>query len=143
MRAPGKALASATLAVAVALVLAACVTTKEAQQRAQRAEQIHAGAPAWFQEYWRKYEVDRRGQYGIMALDRQGRAAAYYYCTTNCHNANMPQLRAWMDVNFKHAALDQCRQHVRENNPGQKPACAVYAIKGEIVWKGALPWGSS
>ena len=40
-----------------------------------------------------------------MALDRNGLAASYYYCTTSCHHINLPQLKSWVDVNYRHAAL--------------------------------------
>lgn len=126
--------------VTAALVLAACVTTKEAQQRAQHAEQLHAGAPAWFRNYWREYLEDAVG-YAVMAIDRRGRGASYYYCTSgDCHNAALPQVKSFLDVHYTHAALNQCREQVRQNHPLEKPDCAVYAVKDKIVWKGALPW---
>ena len=132
---------AAAIAVALALVVTGCVTTKEQQARLDRADQLHRNAPAWFKNYWQQYLGDAAG-YAVMAVDRKGRGAAYYYCSdAGCHNlVGAGQHRSWKDVNYKHAALKRCRGHVRQNHPTEKPDCAVYAVRDTIVWEGPVPW---
>ena len=63
------------------------------------------------------------------------------YCSGGgCHTLEGSQGGSWKDLNYKHGALDLCRQNVRESFPAYKPNCAIYAIKDTIVWKGRFPW---
>ena len=145
----------AVAVLAVALLAAACVNTGEIEGHKIRATDattitqtavthtgIHADAPQWFKDYWVEYLGLVQGGYGTMAVDRKLRGVAAGYCRSSgrCQQLISRQYQSWKDVNYKHRALKACRENVRENYPAAKPACAIYAIRDKIVWKGPLPW---
>ncbi len=102
---------------------------------------LHAHAPAGFKRWWADYLDQSDGQYAVLAVDRNMRGAGMIRCGTgDCHRANLPQVKAVLDVHYKHGALKLCRENVRENHPAEKPDCAIYAIKDKIVWKSRMPW---
>lgn len=149
-----KSLIVAFVSAIAALGLAACVTsnTIEGHQVRATAETVtervevtggvHDRAPAWFKDYWKKYLRHAGGGYGTLAVDRNGLGASYVYCSgsSGCMNNNASWARSFTDVNYKHRALKQCDEHVRNTYPTRKPDCAIYAINNKIVWTGKLPW---
>ena len=133
-----------------ALALAACTTSNTIDGHQVRAtaeppveivsdNYLHRGAPQWFKDYWARYLRQAEG-YGVLAVDRNGRGAMYVYCMQSCQNANLASARGSIDVNYKHRALKDCAEYVRQEYPAEKPACEIYAIKDKIVWKGRMPW---
>ena len=144
---------AAALAAVALLSLAACTTSntidghqvrgtvEPANVQMTDAHGLHANAPQWFKDYWAKYLRQAQG-YGVLAVDRNGRGASYYYCLpgSGCHNLAGNQHKSAKDVRYTHAALQRCNKFVRENYPAAKPDCAVYAIRDKIVWKGPFPW---
>ena len=109
--------------------------------QAMRAEELHAGAPAWFMEGWRAYLRHARAGYAMLALDRGGHGGWYVHCSTaGCHILNHSATRSIKDVHYKHRALALCRAQIREAHPAARPDCALYAIGNKIVWQGPLPW---
>lgn len=139
MRSP---LCAAVLAAAVTLLLTACVTSKEAYERQVRIDEIHAGAPEFVRLNWDLYLTQAQGRYGILALDEKVRGMGWIYCVGACHRLlgdQNPGFKAgWMA-----RALEQCQKVVRRDFPAEKPDCAIYAIRDQIVWEGALPWEKS
>lgn len=76
-----------------------------------------------------------------MALDRNLHGGASIFCQgATCHLLVGGQNRSFKDVHYKHEALEQCRERVRENFPGERPDCSIFAIGDTIVWEGPLPW---
>ena len=130
-------------AVLAAGLLGACIATPAAQEQTYDTAQAHRHAPQWFLNYWQKYLVHTDRRYGVLALDRKGRAATYRYCESRCHVLGGKQRQSWKDVEYKHKALEDCRNHLRSEFPAEKPDCAIYAVRDEIVWKGVLPWDAS
>ena len=130
------------LAIIVALAVAGCTTAKERQAGIDRAERIHQNAPQWFQDAWRRYlEHAERGGFAVLAMDKKALGWGYVYCVGGGCNSNiLPQARSFIEVNYKHGALKNCRANVRRKKPAAKPDCAIFAIKDEIVWQGAMPW---
>ena len=106
------------------------------------AQGLHERAPQWFRNYWAEYLGRADGGYAVMAADRNGRGAMYYYCRpgSGCHILAGAQNKSTKDLRYKHAALEGCRKYVREQFPAERPACEIYAIKDKIVWKGEMPW---
>ena len=144
----------AAVIMGAALVVTACTTTGEMEGQRIRgtaspptqeafATDLHADAPQWFKETWRRYLELSDGNYGVMAADRNGRGAGYVYCDPGSGGlckSHHKWSATFKDVNYKRRALNFCVQHVRENYPALKPDCALYAITDKIVWKGPMPW---
>ncbi len=108
---------------------------------ALRADDLHAGAPAWFSDWWEKYLRQARRGYAVLALDRNGLGGWYVYCAPGrCQSLANPWSRSVKDVYYKHHALQLCRAEVAAAHPGARPDCALYAIRSNIVWQGPLPW---
>ena len=100
-------------------------------------------APDWFHQVWEQYAGLVKNSYGVMAVDRNLRGMGSIYCgpSGGCRElAAAGQNRTFKDVHYKHAAIKRCREIVRREFPAEKPACAIFAIKDKIVWKGRLPW---
>ena len=55
----------------VPILLTSCVTSKEAQQRTNLAEQVHENAPQWFLDSWEQYLLQTRGHYGLLAVEQK------------------------------------------------------------------------
>ena len=128
--------------LALALTVAACVTTKDAQQRIDRAGEIHRSAPAAFVDIWHQYLNDADGRYGIFAIDRNLRGSGWYYCTSGCQALFGNQSRSIKSL-WAHRAREQCEKSVRRQFPSVRPQCAIYAIKDEVVWPHPIPWQTS
>ncbi len=137
-------LRAALIIGATALALAACVNTGEIEGHKVRGtaeppaetvseNYLHRAAPQWFKDYWAKYLRHAHG-YSVMAVDRNARGAFYVYCSSACQNLTGSTFQSWKDVNYKHEALEKCREWVRKEFPAAKPNCAIYAIKDKIVW---------
>ena len=131
----------AVAALALALIASGCVTTGE-QQRLDYAAGLHQNAPERFKVSWHQYLRQTQGQWGILALDKEGRAAGWITCQSGCNllrtGAHNSTKNLWLANAIRH-----CEKVVRENNPGARADCDVYAIKDEIVWEHPLPWASS
>ena len=142
------------IVIGVAMLVTACVSTGEIEGHKVRATAqnsvvqttvtdtgIHAGAPQWFRDYFGEYLARVPGSYVVMAIDRKLRGAFYVYCAGGgCHELITGQHRSFKDVQYKHRALEGCREQVRREFPAEKPACAIYAIRDKIVWEGLMPW---
>ncbi|MDE0048666.1 MAG: hypothetical protein OXO52_02690 [Rhodospirillales bacterium] len=145
---------AAALAAAAMLVLASCVrsntieghqvraTAETVTERVEVTGGVHDRAPQWFKDYWRKYLAHAEGGYATIAVDRNGMGASYVYCSgsAGCANNNASWARSFTDVRYKHRALKQCTEYVRNTYPTKKPDCAIYAINNKIVWRGRMPW---
>ena len=127
---------------AMLLAVAGCATTKERQAHIDRAEQVHQNAPQWFKDGWRTYiEHAERGGFAVLAMDRNALGWGYVWCQgPQCYLNTLPDSRSFVDVEYKHGALELCRENVRAFHPAAKPECAIFAVKNEIVWQGAMPW---
>ena len=102
---------------------------------------LHAGAPQWFRDGWRRYLNDADGRYAVLAVDRNARGWGYVYCRgAGCHQLEGARNRSWKDVEYTNRALESCRENVREYSLAHRPECAIYAIKDKIVWEGPMPW---
>ena len=144
----------ATLTMAAAaLALAACTSTNtiDGHQLRGTAEPpqvsvvtgLHADAPQWFKDRWRRYLELWDGSYAVLAADRNGRGTGYVYCDPGAGGLCDSHHRwsaAFKDVYYKRGALKYCVQDVRNNFPASKPDCALYAIGDKIVWEGRMPW---
>ena len=149
MRSP---LCAAALAAAALLVLAGCVTTSstiEGHKVRGTAEPpvevlsdgyLHRAAPQWFRDGWRDYLDQAGGNFAVLAVDRNLKGWGYVRCIGAQCRTISPTGRSWREVNYKHGALDNCRESVRDNHPAHRPDCAIYAIGDKIVWKGRMPW---
>ena len=125
--------------VLLALAVAGCVTTKEQQARLDRADRLHRNAPAWFKGHWENYLHKTAGHFGVLALDKHGRGSHFTYCTSHCHGFTAGTFSTEKNL-WAIQTVQRCNKLVRENHPGVKPECAVYAVKSEIVWEHPLPW---
>ena len=127
------------LAAVAMLMLAACVTTQEAYERMHQVAQVHEGAPQWFKGYWQKYLQDARGQYAVLALDRNMNGTGWVYCSHSCigfdSSNRSSRARYW-----EAKAIGLCEEQARRSSPMTIPNCAIYAVKDEIVWEHSLPW---
>ena len=102
---------------------------------------LYEGAPSYAQDAWRHYIKTSAGSYAVLAVDRNARGYGFIYCVGGgCHNNSLPQARSFVEVNYKNGALKNCRRHVQDNYPAEKPDCAIFAIKDKIVWEGPMPW---
>ena len=105
------------------------------------AHELHRGAPAWFADWWGGYLRHAAGGHAVLALDRGGLGGWYVYCPAGgCHLLDSPWARPIRDVHYTYRARERCRARIERAYPGAQPACAVYAIRGKIVWEGPLPW---
>ena len=127
------------LAGCAPLLLTGCVTSKEAQIRAERVEQVHENAPQRFVGFWERYLTQARGRYGILALDRNGNGAGWIYCSQGCQVLFGEQGQAIKSA-WAWKATNQCDEAARKHSPSTKPDCEVYAIRDEIVWERPFPW---
>lgn len=146
--------AALTIIGAATLALGACTSTSTidghqvqgtAEVPAQRtvATDLHASAPQWFKDRWRRYIEIADGSYAVLAADRNGRGTGYVYCDPGSGGLCDSHHRwsaAFKDANYKYPALRYCANDVRNNYPAAKPDCAIYAITNKIVWTGPLPW---
>ena len=137
----------AALVVAfAAAVLAACspathVDGHKIRAGAASADALHDGAPAWFTAWWGDYRRHARNGYAVLALDRNGQGGWYVYCgTVGCHVLDHVSVGSIRDVHYRYPALKHCREAVAKAAPATAPDCAIYAIRGTIVWQGPLPW---
>ena len=139
-------LRAALIVALAAAALAACtppthVEGHKIRATAATADVLHEGAPAWFTEWWGDYLHRARGGHAVLALDRNGRGGWYVYCGTGgCHLLDDIWAGPIKDVHYEHRALKLCRAGVAKAHPAARPACALYAIKDKIVWRGPLPW---
>ena len=109
--------------------------------QAAHADDLHAGAPAWFTDWWGAYLRHARGGHAVLALDRAGHGGWYVYCgTAGCHILDQAWTRSVRDVHYTYRALEHCRMRVVTADPAASPDCAIYAIGDKIVWQGPLPW---
>ena len=137
---------AALIVVLAAAVLAACAapTHIEGQRirtTAESADDLHAGAPAWFTAWWGDYVRQARNGYAVLALDRNGQGGWYVYCgTLGCHVLDRVSVQAIRDVYYRYPALERCREEIVKAVPATAPDCAIYAIRDRIVWQGPLPW---
>ena len=120
----------------------AVIRARQAERMAaEDSGNLHAGAPQWFRDGWRRYLNDADGRYAVLAVDRNARGWGYVYCrAADCHVLEGARNKSWKDTQYKHKALELCRENVREYAPAHRPNCAVYAIKDKIVWRGKMPW---
>lgn len=81
--------AALTIIGAITLVLAACTTSNTidghqvhgtAEAPVLVATDLHASAPQWFKDRWRRYLEVSDGSYAVLAADRNGRGTGYVYC---------------------------------------------------------------
>ena len=102
---------------------------------------LHANAPQWFKDGWKRYLNDANGQYAVLAIDRNARGWGYVYCrAADCHRLQGAQHKSHKDLRYKHQSLELCRENVREYYPAHRPDCAIYAVENKIVWEGPMPW---
>ena len=94
---------------------------------------LHRDAPGWMHQRWAEYLDLADGNYAVLALDRNGHGVGIVYCRGDCGGAITASGRSWRDVNYKHGALENCRESVRTYYPAVRPDCAIYAIKDKIV----------
>ncbi len=140
-------MARAALIVAfAAVVLAACspathVDGHKIRAGAASADALHEGAPEWFAAWWGDYRRHAGNGYAVLALDRNGQGGWYVYCgTVGCHVLDHVSVGAIRDVHYRYPALEHCREAVAKAGSATAPDCAIYAIRGTIVWQGPLPW---
>ena len=138
MTSPRCAAALAAVA-ALSLILTGCVTSKQAQERAERADQIHEDAPQEFIDGWEAYLTQARERYSILALDKNLNGMGWVYCTSGCQELFGNQNRTLKSL-WANKAISECKEAVREYAPAIVPNCKVYAIKDKIVWTYPLPW---
>lgn len=120
----------------------AAIKARQAERRVtEDSRDLHRHAPAWMRERWAEYLELAAGSYAVLALDRNGNGVGVTYCRgSKCGGPMTSTGRSWRDVHYKHGALDNCRESVRNFAPAERPDCAIYAVKDKIVWKGRMPW---
>ena len=111
------------VAVALALVLAACGAPTMERERTEDTAQLHEHAPQKFKNWWRDYTRTPRPHH--FALARDGSSAGWSYCPvpTQCSAGS----------SSRYQALQYCRAHATAE-------CDIYARGTSIVWPHAFPW---
>ena len=141
MLGPGRTLAALAVVLGLTFALAACGGGGVWDQKERgTAAELHENAPQRFKNIWNNYQklknADPSG-FGVLALDRNLNGGGVVYCVRYCGNQTIGGTTI---LEWRAKALQHCRQDVRNNAPGKKPDCAIYAVDDKIVWTGPLPW---